>query len=572
MRQIALIVLGSALLLATCVAGRADNLDPYITAQMAEQHITGLSMAVVRDGKIVKARGYGLANIELRVPATPDTLYQIASVTKQFTATGVMMLVEGDKVRLTDRIGTYLDGLPEAWQAVTIRQLLTHTSGIPDFTQTDGFERMSRKDFTHSELLKLLAGAPMDFPPGTKWQYSNTGYFLLGMLIEKVSGQAYGDYLQERIFRPLGMTATRVNDLRAVLPNRATGYEWKDGAFQNAEYTSPTQPFAAGALVSTVTDFAKWDAALYTDRLLRRTSLQEMWTPVTLPGGGNAPYGFGWQVRRVNGHTNYAHSGGITGFSSDISRFPDDHLTVIVLANGKGHMEPLAQGIARRCLPGLTPPAPKSVRIAPSTLESYTGYYDVQGQMASITLRDGKLYAKMGQPALLELLPVSPDTFCIADTDLDPERSVRIRFVPDAQSETRRFVYSSDTVKNGVSVFLSRRLSALTPRPDPDPVLTQQVGETLRALSLGDRTVAESARLTPGARAVFSEHPEPALVGYRSLLFLAARTLPDGELMRHGGKVARVVSYKLLIGTSPRLVLVYLTADGLVTDEDVLND
>jgi D-alanyl-D-alanine carboxypeptidase len=344
---------------------RADDVDRYIQKRMEQRHIPGASVAVVRDGNIILAKGYGMANVELSSPATEQTVYQLASVTKQFTATAVMMLVEEGKVALDEKAVKYIDGLPQAWSHVTVRQLLDHTSGIKSYTGVEGFDKMMRKDFSKPDLLKLVTEAPMDFAPGEKWRYNNTGYFLLGMLIEKVSGKEYGAYLKERIFQPLGMGETRVNDLSTVIKNRAQGYTWRDGELKNGEYVSPTQPYSAGALVSTVLDLAKWDAALYTEKVLKRASLDQMWTPAKLNDGSATTYGFGWAVDVYRTRPRRSHGGGIPGFSTNIMRFVDDKLTVIVLTNSDGGgADNLASGIAEFYLPALAANAPKPIEDA----------------------------------------------------------------------------------------------------------------------------------------------------------------------------------------------------------------
>ena len=353
-----------ALLLALSLAlsSRADTLDDFIQAEMARRHIPGLSVAVVRDGRVVRAKGYGVANAELSVPATENTVYQLASVTKQFTATAVLMLVEEGKIGLDDKVHKYLTTLPTAWSAVTVRQLLNHTSGIKSYTSVPDFSKTAREDYTKDEIIKLVADAPPDFAPGEKWSYNNTGYFLLGMLIEKVSGKEYGAFLNERIFQPLGMTSTRVNDKSEIIRNRASGYTRRNGALRNGEYVSPTQPYAAGALVSTVTDLAKWDAALYTEKLLKRATLDQMWTPTKLNDGEAEGYGFGWSVDSYRTRKRISHGGGIPGFDTNISRFVDDKLTVIVLANSdNASADTLASGIATQYIPALVENAPKPI-------------------------------------------------------------------------------------------------------------------------------------------------------------------------------------------------------------------
>jgi D-alanyl-D-alanine carboxypeptidase len=333
---------------------RADDLDDYIKSEMHRKRIPGLSMAIVRSGKLVRAKGYGSANIELSTPATENTVYQIGSITKQFTATMIMMLAEEGKISLQDKIADRLPNLPTVWGAVTVRHLLTHTSGIKDYTDVKDFDQKRRLDSTPAEVLDLVIKEPLQFEPGEQWQYCNTNYLLLRLLIERVTRKEYDHFLTERISQPLGMTHTRVNDLRAVIPNRAQGYVRVPRNIQNAQYFSPRNAFGAGDLISTVGDLAKWDAALYTERLLTESSLEQMWTPIALGKGGTAEYGFGWDVKSENGHRLLSHGGNITGFSSAILRFVNDKLTVIVLTNFGGiNAETIAQGIAGQVQPEL---------------------------------------------------------------------------------------------------------------------------------------------------------------------------------------------------------------------------
>lgn len=330
-------IMGAALLV-FCVLGfaRADDVDNYIGAQMRQLHIPGLSIAVVRDGRIAKSRGYGLANVELNAPITEDTVFEIGSITKQFTATAIMMLVEQGKVGLDDKITEYLSGVPKTWGAITIRNLLTHSSGIQEYlTVPDLFSDTARPGLSHDDIAKIFfKRLQLEFQPGETWAYSNSGYLLLGNIIEKASGKTYWEFLDERIFKPLGMNATRSSEPRAIIPNRASGYEWHKNRLENR--TALTEnAYAAGSIVSTVRDMAKWDAALYTEKLLKKSSLDQMWTPYKADGGATAPmnYGFGWEVNTYHRHRVISHSGGTPGFSSIIYRFVADGLTVIVLTN-----------------------------------------------------------------------------------------------------------------------------------------------------------------------------------------------------------------------------------------------
>ncbi len=356
------------------VAGAAQSddatsaaVDAYVEKQMKAQETPGLALAVVRDGQLIKAQGYGLANIELDVRVKPETIFQTGSVGKQFTSAAVMMLVEEGKIGLDDRISKYLPGTPAKWARVTVRNLLTHTSGIADYAAEanpkPGGVIDLHKGYTEEQLFQRFATLPMDFNPGEKWSYSNTGYVLLGIIIHKVTGEFYGDFLQERIFRPLGMTATRIISEADIIPNRAAGYEIVDGKIQNQKWVSPTlNTTADGALYTNVLDMAKWDEALYAGKLLKKSSYDLMWTPVTLAGGKNYGYGFGWDITEANGHRLIEHGGAWQGFRTQISRYVDDRLTVIVLANlDEASPEETAHGVAAIYVPGVSPTAAKAI-------------------------------------------------------------------------------------------------------------------------------------------------------------------------------------------------------------------
>ena len=299
---------------------------------MARQRIPGLALLVSSEGKTLKAQGYGLANIELQVAVKPETVFQSGSVGKQFTAAAIMMLVEDGKLKLDDSITAYLKDAPPSWNRVTIRELLSHTAGFTDYPKNFDF----RKDYSEEELLKIIARIPLAFEPGTSWSFSNLGYATLGILIHRVTGQFYGDFLQQRIFRPLGMSTTRIISEADVIPNRASGYRLVKGEIKNQEWVAPlVNTTADGSLYFSVLDLAKWDAALYTEKLLKRASLEQMWTPAKLLNGEPNPghYGFGWRIQTVRGHRVIGHNGAWQGFETTIQRYVDDRLTVAVLTN-----------------------------------------------------------------------------------------------------------------------------------------------------------------------------------------------------------------------------------------------
>jgi CubicO group peptidase (beta-lactamase class C family) len=313
------------------LAVRADAVDDFVTTQMQKRHIPGLSLAVIKDGKVVKMCGYGLASVELGAPATKDSVYQIASLTKAFTATAIMMLTEDGKLGLDDQITKHLGGLPATWGGITIRHLLTHTSGLVADPVPWSMETVARP-YTSDELLKLITGAPLQFPPGTMYRYANSDYYLLALIIEKVSGKSYGEFLSERIFKPLGMTATRVDDPWEVVPGKVTGYGWDHDKLNVPPSIHPSQLLGSGNLLSTVTDLAKFDAGLTGGRLLRKTSLEQMWTPAKI-NGEEIGYGLGWTIYDYRGHKVVGHGGNVPGFASQLSHYVGDGTTIILLCN-----------------------------------------------------------------------------------------------------------------------------------------------------------------------------------------------------------------------------------------------
>jgi len=346
-------------------AAQIASIDRFMAREMARTHVPGAAVGVYSRGRILLAKGYGLANVELGVPVKPQTIFQSGSVGKQFTATAVMMLVEQGRISLDDSITKYFPGAPASWKPIRVKNLLSHTSGLSEYATADRTGPNGpfylRLDFTESRLLRKIEALPIENAPGAKWNYRNTNYVLLGILIHRVTGMFYADYLQQRVFKPLGMTSTRLISEHDIILNRAAGYQWENGALKNQDWVSPTfNSTADGALYFNVLDLAKWDAALYTSRLLTRASLDKMWTIYRLNNGkpNSANYGFAWRIDSQNGHRVLEHSGAWQGFTCNISRYPGDSLTVVVLTNlDSDHARPeyMAQVIAGLAEPALRP-------------------------------------------------------------------------------------------------------------------------------------------------------------------------------------------------------------------------
>jgi len=324
-----LLLLGCALV---AVPVWGDEVDDFVRAVMEEHQIPGMAIAVVRDGKPARFRGYGLANIELGAPVTPDTIFQSGSVGKQFTAAGILLLAEEGKLKLDDPLALHFPRAPATWHRITIRHLLTHTSGISD-SQDDAYK--ARRDYTEEEYLQISWKFPLEFAPGSQWSYCNTGYMILGILTSKLTGMHWSEFQKQRIFEPAGMTTARVISESEIVKNRADGYERNEkGELRNQAWVPASDnTLADGSLYLTARDLVAWDAALRERRLLSEASYKAWWTPVSLGDGITFPYGFGWSLSEQRGRRLIEHGGSWQGFRAAIARYVEDELTVVVLAN-----------------------------------------------------------------------------------------------------------------------------------------------------------------------------------------------------------------------------------------------
>ncbi len=327
---------GAATVSAQLVQPSADalsELDQLIEDYLEENNIPGGLVAVASRGRIVHLKPYGMANVELSVPVTDSTVFEIGSISKQFVSAAVMLLVQEDRLELDDPIHQYLPNLPSEWLGVTVRHLLTHTSGIPDYEEIRTYDVYGFR-LTPEEVIQIAHSRPMDFLPGAGWYYSNTGYFLLSMIVERIEGRPLGQVLQSRIFEPLGMTQSRMADPEAIIPHRASGY-WvnKTGELINRRPTETSSTLGAGGILSSAHDLVKWDEALYGDQLLSAESKATMWTAVILPNGENTGYAFGWSVRPYRGLASQSHGGQVAGFVANFTRLPEQEAAIIVFLN-----------------------------------------------------------------------------------------------------------------------------------------------------------------------------------------------------------------------------------------------
>jgi CubicO group peptidase (beta-lactamase class C family) len=360
-----------------------DSIQRYISGEMTRQQIPGVSVAILRGNQVLLARGYGYANLEHWVPASDSTIYQSGSVGKQFTASLVLVLWEQGRLGLDDRVARWFPESRGAWDSVTVRHLLTHTSGIPEYTDST-FDY--RRDYTEGDLVRFAAARRLNFAPGERWSYSNTGYVLLGVLVRRITGRFYGDLLRELIFSPLAMPTARIISEADIVPNRAAGYRLVKGELKNQEWVAPTlNTTADGSLYFSLNDLIRWAVALNEGRIPSRAALGAAWTPVRLKDGGQYPYGFGCDLTGQRGHQRVGHTGSWQGFKTAIHRYPEFDLTVIALAN-LADAEPgaIAEGIAGILEPALRPPhlftralgGPKPPRPAVELLKQIVGRND----------------------------------------------------------------------------------------------------------------------------------------------------------------------------------------------------
>ncbi len=372
-----------------------SKVDEYIGAYLKMGKFSG-SVLIARDGEILLKKGYGMANYEHDVPNTPETKFRLGSVTKQFTSIAIMQLQEKGLLNVNDSIKKYITDYPNG-EKITIRHLLTHTSGIPNFTSFTNYRETMMLISPVEKTIERFKDKPLEFAPGEKYKYSNSGYILLGYIVEKASKKSYEEYLKENIFQPLNMTNTGYDHHSPLTKHRASGYSLGGDGLINAPYVDMSIPHGAGALYSTVEDLYIWDRALYTEKLVSKSSLDKIFTPF------KENYGYGWQITESFNHKHISHGGGINGFSTYISRYVDDDVCIIVLSN-------FERSPTQKISKDLTaivfgekyelPEERKAIKVDPKTYDAYVGQYEFSPEFtAKITRENDRLFAQSpGQP------------------------------------------------------------------------------------------------------------------------------------------------------------------------------
>jgi CubicO group peptidase (beta-lactamase class C family) len=441
------------LVLGLVTVSRADEattrFEDYMNACVEVNHFSG-SVLVSKGGETLFARGYGFANLEHRVPNTTRTKFRLGSITKQFTAMAILILQERGKLKVEDPVGKYIDDAPRAWDGVTIHHLLTHTGGVPSYTEDPAYSKKMMMPETVKSMIARFRDKPLDFRPGEKFHYSNSGYFLLGAIIEKLSGRSYEAFLKDAIFDPLGMKDTGYDRAATILPGRASGYNVAKGGLANAEYLDMSQPYAAGSLYSTVEDLARWDRALAHGELIPNEAYAKMYTPA------KNQYAYGWMVTTAKGRKEIQHGGGINGFVTQILRYPDQKVCVIVLCN----VLPANPGRIAHDLAAIAfgesyerPLARKVAAIDPRIYDAYAGRYQLEPKViATIARERDHLMIELTDQPRIEMFPESETVFFLKIAD------ATITFLKDEKGKVNALV-----IHQGGRDVKAKRLEAESP-------------------------------------------------------------------------------------------------------------
>ena len=404
--------------IAACLGQDVARMDQIVQSYVANHTFMG-TVLVARGSQVLFNKGYGSANLEWDVPNTPNTKFRLGSVTKQFTAAAILLLEERGKLSVSDPVKKYMPDAPAAWDKITISNLLTHTSGIPNFTSFPDYAKLEPFAATPEQLVARFRDKPLDFAPGSSWNYSNSGFVLLSYLVEKISGSTYEAFVRENIFGPLGMKDSGYDSNSAVILHRAAGYVNSNNTFENAGFVHMSTPHGAGALYSTTEDLLKWERGLFGGKLLKASSLEKMTTPF------KSDYAFGLQVSVVDGHKVIQHGGGIEGFNTHLAYYPDDTLTVVVLGNVNGaapgaiagQLGALAHGKAVT-LAGER----REIALDADILRRYVGTYRLpSGVNNLVTLEGNQLFMKLGNQPATPLYAESQTKFFLKIVDAQLE-------------------------------------------------------------------------------------------------------------------------------------------------------
>lgn len=389
----------------------------------------GATILIAKDGEKVYHKAFGTANLELEVPMKTGMVFEIGSITKQFTAVSILMLMEEGKLSLEDDITKYIEDYPTHGHTITIHHLLTHTSGIKSVTSMEEWSKVWRKDYEPKELIEFFKYEPMDFAPGEKYQYNNSAYIMLGYIIEKVSGMTYPEFLEKRIFNPLGMTQSYYGSQKEIIPKRASGYQNKENEWYNAEYLSMTQPYSAGSIMSTVEDLFTWHKALQNNTLVKEETIQKAFTNYKLNNGEPIHYGYGWSLNEIDGSRTIEHGGGIFGYTTNAIYLPEEDVYVVMFTN-RDDKSPgmISTKIAAEVIGKPYKDKEDRIELDEDYMKSLTGVYEFEdGTTRYIIFEEGQLYSQRKGSRRFRIFPFEKHKFIfegsLANYEFEPTQN-----------------------------------------------------------------------------------------------------------------------------------------------------
>ena len=431
---------------------------------------TGCAALVAKNGQVIYRKAFGMADLELDVPMKPEMVFRIGSITKQFTAIAILQLMEQGKLSLQDEITKYIPDYPMHGHSITIEHLLTHTSGIKSYTNVPELEKFVRTDMKPEEVIEFIKTKPMEFAPGTKYNYNNSGYFMLGYIIEKITGKTYQEYIQENFFTPLGMTSSCYGNDTKIIKNRASGYQPGDSGAVNADFMSMLLPYAAGSVMSTVDDLYKWNRAVHSYKLVKKETLDMAHTPYKLSDGKSTGYGYGWALSQLQGSPSIEHGGGIFGYLTNGIYLPEEDVFVALFSNNTGKSPDfLSQKIAALAIG--KPLKTTGIELDNETLDQYTGIYEnEEGTQRMITREGNQLYSQRAGSTKLKIMPSARDNFFFE------ESFSTVAFIRDA---TGKVVESVMDARGTITTSkkTDKTLPVRTEKTVPEEILSQYVGE-----------------------------------------------------------------------------------------------
>lgn len=411
-----------------------------LLSQQFKANEPGAAALVAKNGKIIYQEGFGMANVELDIPMKADHVFRIGSITKQFTAIAILQLMEQGKLSLQDEITKFIPDYPTRGNRITIEHLLTHTSGIPDFSNMRDTTQMGKKDFTPKQMIDYFKNEPIRFAPGTKYEYSNSGYFLLGYIIEQITGMSYAQYIEENFFKPLGMNASLYASDTRIVKNRADGYSKTKGRYENTAYLSMTIPYAAGSIQSTVEDLFKWQQGLLSGKLVKKETLDKAWSRYQLSDGSRSSYGYGWRQGFIQESPSLWHGGLINGFMTMAMYLPEENVFVAVFSNCDAN-SPVDVTAKMAALAIGKPYEYKAITADSSVLKKYEGVYENgKGQQRIVNVSGNRLLIQLNRSPKSEIKAYQKDQFFFVN-----EPMVSIDFIRNNKGEVEKLVTKSRT-------------------------------------------------------------------------------------------------------------------------------